>query len=112
MKKILFALVMALSAILINAAPDTIGSQVIGGPIKLSVTADGTQPFTYQWSKNGTAIPGATSVDYVIAAVSQADAGTYTVTVKNSAGSVLSNNAIFTVTLVTPTNAIITFTKG
>ena len=37
----------------------------LGQSVKVSVTADGTSPFTYQWYKNGTAISGATSADYV-----------------------------------------------
>lgn len=114
MKKILLALVLAIFAIsfAIAASPDTIGNQQIGGKVTFGVTADGTQPFTYQWNKNGSPIAGATASTYVIQAVAVADAGTYTVTVTNSAGSAVSNNLVFTVTLVPPANVLITVTKG
>ncbi len=48
---------------------------------------------SYQWNFNGTAIPGATSSSYFIASAVAADAGNYTVTVTNPAGSVTSNIA-------------------
>ena len=41
---------------------------------------------TYQWSRSGTAIPGATDVTYTIPAATSSDAGTYTVSVANAAG--------------------------
>jgi hypothetical protein len=49
---------------------------------------------TYQWFRNGVAIPGATSVNYRIADLAQAGvAGSYTVRVTNAAGSVTSSGA-------------------
>ncbi len=47
----------------------------------LSVTAGGTAPFTYQWLKDGSAIPGATAATYAIPAATLADGGSYQVMV-------------------------------
>ena len=69
----------------------------VGQTVTITVTANGTQPFTYQWRKAGAPIAGATNVNYVMSAVTMSDAGTYSVTVSNSAGSALSNNAVLTV---------------
>jgi len=61
---------------------------------------------TYQWSKNGAAIAGATSSNYSISNVQASDAGSYTVTATNSQGSTTSNVATLTVNPVvtTPTS--------
>ena len=68
-----------------------------GGSVTFSVTATGTATLKYQWKKNGTAISGATSSTYKISSVKSSDAGSYTVTVSNSAGSVTSSAATLTV---------------
>ena len=68
-----------------------------GYPASFTVAASGTVPLTYQWSKNGVAISGATSATYTIAAVATTDAGNYTVTITNAAGSVTSSAATLTV---------------
>jgi len=62
------------------------------------VAATGTPPLTYQWSKNGAAISGATSSSYTTPAETTADnKAQFTVTVGNSVGSAKSNAAILTV---------------
>ncbi len=73
------------------------GSALIGQCVTLSVTAEGSAPFSYQWYRNGSAVVGATSSTYQIASVQSTDAGTYTVVVSNSAGSATSDNARLTV---------------
>lgn len=55
-----------------------------------SVSVCGTPPFTYQWRFEGTPIPNATNSTYTILSAEQTDAGEYTVTVSNPAGSVTS----------------------
>jgi hypothetical protein len=63
------------------------------------VTASGTSPMTYQWSKNGAAISGATSATYTTPAETTADnSAKFTVAVSNSAGSATSSAAVLTVT--------------
>lgn len=63
----------------------------------LSVSVTGTEPFTYQWRRNGTAIEGATAASLALSAVQASAAGSYTVTITNSAGSVTSAAGVLTV---------------
>ncbi len=57
---------------------------------------------TYQWLKNGTPIPGATFSQFIIAAVTLADAGNYSVVVSNGIGSVTSREAAVAVSPAVP----------
>ena len=68
-----------------------------GDSVTFSVTASGTTPLSYQWKKDGSNISGATSSAYTINSAKTSDAGNYTVTVSNSAGSVTSSAATLTV---------------
>jgi hypothetical protein len=70
----------------------------VGGTASFSVSASGSSPFSYQWKKSGSNISGATSSSYSISNAQTSHAGSYTVTVTNSAGSVASNAATLTVT--------------
>jgi hypothetical protein len=73
-----------------------------GQSATFSVTASGTAPLSYQWSKNGTAIPGATSSSYTIPNAQAANAGTYTVTIANGTlPNATSSGAVLTVTPLT-----------
>ncbi|MFT3868812.1 MAG: immunoglobulin domain-containing protein [Nibricoccus sp.] len=69
----------------------------VGQKVSIEVTANGSQPFTYQWYKNGTVIPNATSSTYVINAVAMSDDATYTATVTNSMDTTTSDAAVLTV---------------
>ncbi|MGA2692858.1 MAG: immunoglobulin domain-containing protein [Opitutaceae bacterium] len=69
-----------------------------GSGVSFSVVATGSPAPTYQWNLAGEAIPGAIDSSYSIASAAAGDAGIYTVTVTNSAGSVTSNAATLTVT--------------
>jgi predicted secreted protein len=55
-------------------------TKCVGEQATFSVTATGTD-LTYQWKKNGTNIPGATSSTFSIASTAVGDAGSYTVQV-------------------------------
>ncbi|MBS0630966.1 MAG: immunoglobulin domain-containing protein [Verrucomicrobia bacterium] len=68
-----------------------------GSSVTLAVTASGTG-LTYQWSKGGTPINGATSRTYTIANATAGDAGEYTVQVTNTTASVTSAIAVLTFT--------------
>jgi hypothetical protein len=71
------------------------------------VTATGTAPLSYQWSRNSVAISGATSASYTTPATTGSDNGAkFTVLVTNTAGSVTSSAATLTVTAAAPTVAI------
>jgi hypothetical protein len=73
-------------------------SVLAGQTATFSVAASGTQPFTYQWQKNGAAISGAVSSSYTTPAATSADNGsTFLVVVTNSAGSISSAPATLTV---------------
>ena len=65
-----------------------------GAPVTFTVSATGTSP-TYQWNFNGTAIAGATSASYTLTA-SSGNAGSYTCTITNAAGSVTTSAATLT----------------
>ncbi|MDO8586033.1 MAG: immunoglobulin domain-containing protein [Armatimonadota bacterium] len=65
----------------------------IGQSATFCVTAGGSPPLSYQWSKNGDSIPGATSSCYTIPSCSLTDAGDYTCAVSNSCGTVSSSVA-------------------
>jgi hypothetical protein len=51
------------------------------------VVTSGDGPFTYQWQLNGTNIANATNASYSVASAALTDAGTYTATVTDLAGS-------------------------
>jgi hypothetical protein len=76
-----------------NALPGaTVAS---GGTLTLAVPAGavtGSGPFTYQWLRNGSLIPGATNATLSLPGFNAASAGNYTVQVGNAGGSVTSAN--------------------
>jgi len=86
--------------------PTPSGIQIVTQPASESVTAGSTATLTvsasgaglaYQWFFNGLAIAGATNASYSIAAAQLTDSGSYTVTVLNSQGYVLSQGAVLAV---------------
>ena len=105
-------IVQLLLAALIFAAPlrAATGSAQIGQSVTITVVADGSQPFTYQWKKAGQDIAGATAAAVSLQSVQLADAGVYTVQVSNSAGSILSDPATLTITGTPPTIRSLQFT--
>ncbi|HWA11149.1 MAG TPA: immunoglobulin domain-containing protein [Opitutaceae bacterium] len=72
-------------------------SATIGSTVQISVTAVGSGTLAYQWSHNNTPISGATAAILALGGLQAADAGTYSVTVTNSLGSVTSRSATLTV---------------
>jgi pectate lyase/pectin methylesterase-like acyl-CoA thioesterase len=85
--------------------PPTIAAQPIsqtaatGSNVTFTVAANSALPLTYQWKKNGVEIGGATTDTLALSNIQLSDAGIYTVTVSNSAGSVESAPATLSVTL-------------
>ncbi|PAW65870.1 MAG: hypothetical protein B9S34_09555 [Opitutia bacterium Tous-C1TDCM] len=70
-------------------------SQIVasGATVALTVAATGTPAPTFQWRLNGTPIPGATGTTLTLGNFSAANAGSYSVAVSNSAGTVFSQTA-------------------
>jgi hypothetical protein len=68
-----------------------------GGSATFDVTADGSSPFAYQWSFNGTNIAAATNSSFSVTNAQVTNAGSYTVMVSNAVGSVTSTGAQLTV---------------
>ena len=61
------------------------------------VAAASNTPLFYQWRKNDVPIAGALDSSYTISTVKGTDAGTYSVTVSNAAGTVVSSGVVLTV---------------
>ncbi|HEX2853638.1 MAG TPA: immunoglobulin domain-containing protein [Opitutaceae bacterium] len=70
--------------------------------VTFSVGAGGAGTLSYQWRKNGVAIPGATNPNFTINAVQLTDAAAYTVVVTSGTGSVTSAPAFLAVSAPTP----------
>jgi hypothetical protein len=69
-----------------------------GQTASFSVAATGTATLTYQWSKNGSAVSGATGASYTTPATAASDSGAlFIVTVSNDFGSATSSAATLTV---------------
>ncbi len=69
-----------------------------------SVGAFGTVPISYQWKRNGVAIAGEVNSTFSLYGLTAGDAGDYTVTVTNPAGTTTSSVAVLTV-LAAPKSA-------
>ncbi|HOW65174.1 MAG TPA: immunoglobulin domain-containing protein [Candidatus Paceibacterota bacterium] len=87
---------------LITASPQ---SQVVTSPsqtIHLSVAAIGTEPFRYQWRREGTNLPAATNAVLTFIGLSADQQGTYDVIVRNAAGYSVSDPAVLRLQQTTP----------
>jgi len=71
----------------------------VGQRANFQVVAAGDQPFSYQWLFNGTNITDATNAILTLNDVQFEQAGNYSVFVTNYSGSILSSNALLTVTV-------------
>ena len=82
--------------------PSASGFFGLGDPLTLSASLRG-DPLSYQWLKNGVAIPGATSSTFQIGSASLAHAGAYQLKLANAAGSYTSLVANVAVLALSPT---------
>lgn len=79
--------------LLLALAPTLPAATVAQGTrVTLTVSAQGSQPFSYQWFKGSTKISGATSASLVFAAIALTDTGSYSASVSNSVGTTTSGS--------------------
>ncbi len=84
----------------------------LGGSVTFDVIALGTQPLTYQWSRDGTEILGATGPSYTLDNVQAGDDGAgFSVVVSNDAGSDTSRTVALSVVNDLPPEPMITSPK-
>lgn len=69
-----------------------------GQSASFTVEATSSGTLTYQWSKGGTAIVGATNATYTVGSAQSADAGVYAVTVTDGSSTVTTGGAALLVT--------------
>ena len=82
----------------------------VGQTATFSVSAAGSVPFAYRWTKNGVSISGATEPTYTTPPATAADSGTQlAVVVSNTAGSVTSAPATLNVIDPSKTTPVITW---
>jgi hypothetical protein len=105
MKRILASLLLVATAAAQTGDTLTVNT---GQQMAFSATAEGTPPLTWQWSKNGTPIAGATNATYTIASAATTDSGTYRAKATNSAGTADSNALVINVVVpvVAPRNVV------
>jgi hypothetical protein len=82
----------------ITAQPESV-VVMEGASLALSVTATGTGPLAFQWTRDGTAVPGATNSLLLLPNIATGDAGSYRAVVRNYEGTATS--AVATVTVFT-----------
>ncbi|MBI4325113.1 MAG: DNRLRE domain-containing protein [Chloroflexi bacterium] len=68
-------------------------SAFVGETVTFDVSASGTEPLSYQWSKDLSALGGATNAALTLTNVTLADEGNYGVMISNVAGSTNSQSA-------------------
>ena len=102
MSKLLVGLLSFLLFTAVPARADDVYA-LVGEKATMTVTSDGTPPFSYQWKKNGADIPGAIEAVYVLT-VNAGSNGDYSCQVSNRAGSTRSEPQRLTV-ILPPTKA-------
>jgi hypothetical protein len=83
---------------------------LVGNTATFSGAVNDPTGVTYQWSKNGTAIPGATSASFTTAATTLADTGTkFTLTATGPGGTVSADATLTVIAPITAQNPEISF---
>ena len=77
----------------ISLQPVSQTAVVESNSVTFSVSATGSDPLTFQWSKDGTPLPGQTNLTLTILSATTSDNGFYTVLASNNSGSTNSNPA-------------------
>ena len=81
-----------------------VNATTLFGPVAFTVQAGGTPPLTYEWFHNGVSLGVGTNATLNFSFVDSTDAGSYSVRVGNSIGTVTSSNATLTVLPIPPVN--------
>lgn len=95
------AVINAVGAIPIVLVPAQDQTTICGDGASFSATADGSAPLSYQWSFQGTNLPGATRTSLTLTNVNLTQQGTYTLTITNAFG-FATTSAYLTVTVQPP----------
>ncbi|MBP9913209.1 MAG: immunoglobulin domain-containing protein [Opitutaceae bacterium] len=90
-------------------AGPTAATQPAGSQVALTVAARGAGPLTFQWSRDGSPISGATGPTYTIAHLNATDEGLYTVTVTSGANSLTSAAAAVAIGTSAPVDTFTNF---
>jgi hypothetical protein len=73
-------------------------SAYVGDAVTFTAQADGSDPLTYQWKKNGVNITGATNTSLTVNNVQLSDnSSSYSLLISNGSGSLLSSGAVLSV---------------
>jgi hypothetical protein len=88
----------------VTQAPADLDAYIGQNPL-FTVQATGSPAPSYQWSFNGTAIPGATSSQLALSSLQTNQAGIYSILATNRAGS---TNVSFTMNVTTKPNLVVT----
>ena len=75
-------------------------TRVITEDVTFTVVADGTPPFSYQWSHDGATLDGKTNTSLMLSPITVADAGGYRAHVFNALGS--TNSAVARLVVIQP----------
>lgn len=77
-----------------------------GQDASFRVSVSGSEPYSFQWTKNGATLTGATNSTLQLVAVDYSAQGAYAVRIANPYSQVLSSNATLTVVAPVPANII------
>lgn len=94
------------------AQPQGVTNLMAGDSVTLAAQVIGTRPFTYEWRRNNSPMAGANSLSLTVSNFSQANAGDYTLVVRNSANSATSQVARLSISAPMPpnlTNAMVAY---
>jgi energy-converting hydrogenase Eha subunit F len=78
---------------------------VAGSDVNVTVVAIGSSPLSYQWSLDGTNLPGATDALLTLTNIQIGQSGRYSVLITNLLGSIASSNALISVSAPAPCSA-------
>jgi len=96
--------------VVIQPEPETVAQ---GGTATFSVVATGTEPFSYQWRRDGVNLEGQTNATLTLLNVQPADSGSFDVVVSNALGSATSSAAALAVDVcVTPPAGLVSWWRA